>query len=114
MAIQTKNCRCFPGKDHKHKFLAIFLTAGVIAVSILGLESLDHSSFLDKIEKDSQIVLTDQFITKILVELLLSMSSFLQNGRGFQAAGRMSLMDKMQKTLSQIAQSRHSFLWRIT
>ena len=49
----------------RHKTLSIFLTIAIIALSIIGMQKIwINSSFLDKFEKDSDIVLTDQFINQ--------------------------------------------------
>ena len=53
------------GKVLKHKKLTIWITAGIIVVSIIGMQEIwINSSFLDKFEKDSDIVLTDKFINE--------------------------------------------------
>jgi len=47
----------------KYKWVTLGLTAIIIAISIFGASKVwINSSFLDKFEKDSDIVLTDQFI----------------------------------------------------
>ena len=47
----------------KKKYVTIMATAIIIALSIFGMQKIwINSSFLDKFEKDSEIVLTDQFI----------------------------------------------------
>ncbi len=47
----------------KHRYLTIIVTISIIAVSIVGIGKVwINSSFLDKFEKDSDIVLTDKFI----------------------------------------------------
>ncbi len=47
----------------KHRYLTIIITISIIAVSIVGIGKVwINSSFLDKFEKDSDIVLTDKFI----------------------------------------------------
>ncbi|OHD64473.1 MAG: hypothetical protein A2096_05775 [Spirochaetes bacterium GWF1_41_5] len=47
----------------KYKYATIIATAAVIAVSIAGISKVwINSSFLEKFEKDSEIVLTDRFI----------------------------------------------------
>jgi len=49
----------------KHKYITIIATAIVIAISIIGIQKVwINSSFLDKFEKDSDIVLTDKFINE--------------------------------------------------
>jgi len=47
----------------KRKSISIFVTAAIIVLSIIGMQKIwINSSFLDKFEKDSDIVLTDKFI----------------------------------------------------
>jgi len=47
----------------KRKSVSIFATAAIIILSIVGMQKIwINSSFLDKFEKDSDIVLTDKFI----------------------------------------------------
>jgi uncharacterized protein len=53
----------FSAKIVKYKYATIIITAAVIVLSITGIGKVwINSSFLDKFEKDSDIVLTDQFI----------------------------------------------------
>ncbi|MBT6997286.1 MAG: RND family transporter [Prolixibacteraceae bacterium] len=53
----------FASKILKRKSASIIITAIIIVVSIVGMQKIwINSSFLDKFEKDSDIVLTDQFI----------------------------------------------------
>ncbi|MCK5137099.1 MAG: MMPL family transporter [Bacteroidales bacterium] len=49
----------------KRKSVSVFVTAAVIILSIVGMQKLwINSSFLDKFEKESDIVLTDKFINE--------------------------------------------------
>ncbi len=49
----------------KRKTATILITAAVIMVSIVGMQKIwINSSFLDKFEKDSDIVLTDRFVNE--------------------------------------------------
>ena len=49
----------------KYKYITILITAVVIVISLFGLKKVwINSSFLEKFEKDSDIVLTDQFINE--------------------------------------------------
>ena len=49
----------------KHKSVSIIATIIIVAVSIVGITKVwINSSFLDKFEKDSDIVLTDEFINE--------------------------------------------------
>jgi len=55
----------FAEKVVKYKYLTIIGTAVIIIVSLTGISKVwINSSFLDKFEKDSDIVLTDKFINK--------------------------------------------------
>lgn len=49
----------------KYKFITIFITIIILAISIAGIGKVwINSSFLEKFEKDSDIVLTDKFINQ--------------------------------------------------
>ncbi|MCD4770269.1 MAG: MMPL family transporter, partial [Bacteroidales bacterium] len=53
----------FASKILKRKSVSIFVTAAIIIISIIGMQKIwINSSFLDKFEKESEIVLTDKFI----------------------------------------------------
>ena len=53
----------FAIKVIRYKKVSIFATAAIIVLSIFGMQKIwINSSFLDKFERDSEIVLTDQFI----------------------------------------------------
>ncbi len=55
----------FAAKVLKRKSVSIFVTAAVIILSIVGMQKIwINSSFLDKFEKNSEIVLTDKFINE--------------------------------------------------
>ena len=55
----------FAEKVVKYKYLTIIATTVIIIISISGTEKVwINSSFLDKFEKDSEIVLTDAFINE--------------------------------------------------
>lgn len=55
----------FAEKIIKYKYITIFLSIAVVAVSLIGMQKVwINSSFLDKFEKDSDIVLTDKFINE--------------------------------------------------
>lgn len=50
---------------NRHKYVTIFISIAVVALSIVGMSKVwINSSFLDKFEKDSDIVLTDKFINE--------------------------------------------------
>jgi predicted RND superfamily exporter protein len=53
----------FAIKVVRYKKVSIFATAAIIVLSVIGMQRIwINSSFLDKFEKDSEIVLTDKFI----------------------------------------------------
>jgi len=55
----------FAEKVVKHKYLTIFATILIIVISLTGISKVwINSSFLEKFEKDSDIVLTDKFINE--------------------------------------------------
>ncbi len=55
----------FAGKILKYKSASILISSLIIIISIVGMQKIwINSSFLDKFEKDSDIVLTDQFINQ--------------------------------------------------
>lgn len=96
-----KKAAVFLEKIHKHKYLAILITAVVILVSILGISKVwINSSFLDKFEKDSQIVLTDKFINKNFggTSTLNVILSSKQEG-AFKQPAVLRIMDRMQRTV---------------
>jgi hypothetical protein len=60
---ETNLAHGFAAKVIKHKSVSIIATAVIIILSIVGMQKIwINSSFLDKFEKDSEIVLTDNFI----------------------------------------------------
>ncbi len=55
----------FADKVLKRKSVSIFVTAAIIILSIVGMQKIwINSSFLDKFEQNSEIVLTDKFINE--------------------------------------------------
>ena len=55
----------FAAKVLKRKPVSILVTAAIIILAIVGMQKIwINSSFLDKFEKDSEIVLTDKFINE--------------------------------------------------
>jgi hypothetical protein len=55
----------FASKVLKRKSVSLFVTTAVIILSIVGMQKIwINSSFLDKFEKESEIVLTDKFINE--------------------------------------------------
>lgn len=65
-AVNTNNFAYrFASNIIRHRSLAIIVTVIIIVVSIVGIQKVwINSSFLDKFEKDSDIVLTDKFINE--------------------------------------------------
>ncbi|NOY51896.1 MAG: MMPL family transporter [Chlorobi bacterium] len=84
----------------KNKYVSILGTALIIILSVIGLQEMwINSSFLDKFEKDSEIVLTDKFINEHFggtssLNLILD-----ANGKKdtFKDPEVLKLVDKMQK-----------------
>ena len=83
----------------KYKGVTIFATIIIIVVSIIGIGKVwINSSFLDKFEKDSEIVLTDAFINEHFggtstVNLILDS----EEKDAFKNPEILKLVDKMQK-----------------
>ena len=84
----------------KHKYISIIGSATIIVLSIIGMQKMwINSSFLDKFEKDSDIVQTDKFINENFggtssLNLILD-----ANGKKdvFKEPAVLKLVDKMQK-----------------
>ena len=84
----------------KNKYVSIIGTVVIIVLSVVGVQEMwINSSFLDKFEKDSEIVLTDQFINEHFggtssLNLILD-----ANGKKdtFKEPEVLKLVDKMQK-----------------
>ncbi len=84
----------------KHKYISIIGSAAIIVLSIIGMQNMwINSSFLDKFEKDSDIVQTDKFINENFggtssLNLILD-----ANGKKdvFKEPAVLKLIDKMQK-----------------
>jgi len=84
----------------KHKNISLIGTALIIVLSIIGMQEIwINSSFLDKFEKDSDIVKTDKFINEHFggtstINLILD-----ANGKKdtFKEPAVLKLVDKMQK-----------------
>jgi len=85
----------------KHKYATIFATIIIVAVSIIGMTKVwINSSFLEKFEKDSDIVLTDKFINEHFggtSTLNLILDSKKEDA--FKNPAVLKLVDKMQKTV---------------
>ncbi|MFO7914534.1 MAG: MMPL family transporter [Candidatus Krumholzibacteriales bacterium] len=62
---ENKLLNALAGMVVKHKYATMFVTIAVVVLSILGTTQVwINSSFLDKFEEDSEIVLTDAFINE--------------------------------------------------
>ncbi len=88
----------FAEKVLKRKTISIFATIIIVAVSIIGISKVwINSSFLDKFEKDSDIVLTDAFINEHFggtssINLILDS----QENDAFKNPEVLRIVDKMQ------------------
>jgi len=84
----------------EHKYVSIVGTAVIVILSIIGMQKIwINSSFLEKFEKNSEIVLTDKFINEHFggtstLNLILD-----ANGKKdvFKEPAVLKLVDKMQK-----------------
>ncbi len=84
----------------KHKYVSLIGTALIIVLSVIGMQEMwINSSFLDKFEKDSDIVLTDQFINEHFGGT--SSLNLILDAKGkkdaFKEPEILRLVDKMQK-----------------
>ena len=85
----------------KRKSISIIATAVIIILSIIGMQKIwINSSFLDKFEKESEIVLTDKFINKHFggtTTLNLVLDAGEENKDVFKEPEVLKLVDKLQK-----------------
>ena len=96
----SKLANNFAGWVVKNKYVSIIGTAVIVVLSIIGMQEIwINSSFLDKFEKDSDIVQTDKFINEHFggtstLNLILD-----ANGKKdtFKNPKVLKLVDKMQK-----------------
>ena len=90
----------FAAKVLKRKSLTIIITSLIVVLSIIGMQKIwINSSFLDKFEKDSDIVMTDKFINEnfggtTMVNLILDAG---ENPDAFKNPELLKLTNKMQK-----------------
>ena len=100
---ETNLAYSFAKKVLKRKSVSIFATAAIIILSIVGMQKIwINSSFLDKFEKDSDIVLTDKFINEHFggtTTLNLVLDAGEENKDVFKEPEVLKLVDKMQKTV---------------
>ena len=84
----------------KHKYISIVGTAVIIVLSVIGMQKIwINSSFLEKFEKNSEIVLTDKFINEHFggtstLNLILDAEG---KKDAFKKPEVLKLVDKMQK-----------------
>ena len=84
----------------KHKYISIIGSAVIIVLSIIGMQEMwINSSFLDKFEKDSEIVLTDKFINENFggTSSLNLILDAVGKKDTFKEPEVLKLVDKMQK-----------------
>ena len=95
----------------KYKYITIMLTIIIIIISLLGIGKVwINSSFLEKFEKESAIVLTDQFINKHFggtSSLNVILDS--QEKDAFKSPDILKLMDKMQDDIEKLKIVGNSF-----
>ncbi|MCK5055480.1 MAG: MMPL family transporter [Candidatus Aminicenantes bacterium] len=95
----------------KYKYLTIILTIVIIVVSLLGIGKVwINSSFLEKFEKDSSIVITDRFINKHFggtssLNIILDSTE----GDAFKNPDILNLMDKLQNDVEKLKIVGNSF-----
>ncbi len=87
----------------KNKYISIIGSALIIVLSIVGMQKIwINSSFLDKFEKDSDIVLTDKFINENFGGT--SSLNLILDSEGkkdvFKEPSVLKLVDKMQKDVN--------------
>jgi predicted RND superfamily exporter protein len=99
----SKLANAFATSVIKHKYVSIIGSALIIVLSIVGIQKMwINSSFLDKFEKDSDIVLTDKFINENFggtSSLNLILDSDGKKGV-FKEPVVLKLVDKMQKDVN--------------
>jgi len=88
----------------KHKYISILASVVIIVLSIIGMQKMwINSSFLDKFENDSEIVLTDKFINENFggtssLNLILDANGVKET---FKEPKVLKLVDKMQKDVDE-------------
>ncbi|MCD4792083.1 MAG: MMPL family transporter [Bacteroidales bacterium] len=97
----------------KRKSLSIYITIGIIIISIVGMQKIwINSSFLEKFEKDSDIVMTDKFINEhfggtTTLNLILDAGD---NNDTFKNPEVLKLVDKMQNRVEKETKNADSSL----
>ncbi len=84
----------------KHRYLTMGITAVIVVLSLIGMQEIwINSSFLEKFEKNSDIVLTDKFINEHFGGT--STLNLILDAKGkkdtFKSPAVLKLVDKMQK-----------------
>ena len=87
----------------KHKYVSIIGTAAIVVLSLIGMQEIwINSSFLEKFEKNSDIVLTDAFINEHFGGT--STLNLILDAKGekdvFKEPAVLKLVDKMQKDVN--------------
>ncbi len=95
----------------KHRYLTILITISIIAISIVGIGKVwINSSFLDKFEKDSDIVLTDKFInTHFGGTSTLNVILDSKEKNAFKDPALLRLIDEMQDDVEKLEIVGNSF-----
>lgn len=99
----SKLANTFATSIIKHKYVSIIGSALIIIIAIVGMQKIwINSSFLDKFEKDSDIVLTDKFINENFggtssLNLILDAN---EKKDVFKEPVVLKLVDKMQKDVN--------------
>ena len=100
----SKLANNFAGWVIKHKFVSIFSSLAIVVLSLIGMQEIwINSSFLEKFEKNSEIVLTDNFINKHFggtstLNLILDAEG---KKDAFKEPAVLKLVDKMQKDVDE-------------
>ncbi len=95
----------------KYKYITIMATIMIIIISLLGIGKVwINSSFLDKFEKESDIVITDKFINKNFGGTSsLNVILDAKEKDAFKSPDILKLMDKMQNEIEQLKVVGNSF-----
>ncbi|MDT8392347.1 MAG: efflux RND transporter permease subunit [Bacteroidales bacterium] len=93
----------FALKVIRNKPWSIIITAAIIVLSVIGMQKIwINSSFLDKFERDSDIVLTDKFINEHFggtTSLNLVLDAGSENADIFKEPEVLRLVEKMQNNV---------------
>jgi len=101
----------FAEKVVQYKYLTILITAIIIVISVTGINKVwINSSFLEKFEKDSEIVLTDRFINEHFGGT--SMLNVILEGKekdSFKNPEALKLVDQLQTEVEKLDVVGNSF-----